>query len=169
MAGYGKVSALSMPSGNKVKVRRGSTLTLVQAGLLPGNLIGAVWEVFGKGDPPSPAEVAKDPEKVKTMASMMEASLAAVLVQPEITDGASDTDVDAEGFTTGKVNPRDIPDNDKVLLFGFLQGVVKGNVEEQAEEAALTKFPAEPDRPAGGSGGEAVRPPAESAVAAPAA
>ena len=167
MAGYGQIHTLSLPSGNKVKVRRGSILTLVQAGVLPGNLIGAVWEIFGKGNPPSPAELAQDPEKIRTMAAMMEASLRAVLVQPEVTDGDSETGTDAEGFTTGKVNPRDVPDNDKVLLFGFIQGVVKGDADEQAEEAALRKFPAEPGREAAGSGGEAVRATPEPAAPAP--
>lgn len=160
-AGFGKVFSLALPSGNKVRVRRGSILTLVKGGQLPSNLIGAVWQHFGQAAPTSAQEIASDPERITSVVAVMEASVRAVLVNPKVTDEPTETSEDAEGYTVGHVNPGDIPDNDKVVLFGFTQGLIRGLEEEPLrapEGSPLAQFPAEPGSQAGGSGSEAVRP-----------
>lgn len=163
---YGKVYPLSLPSGNKVKVRRPSLITRVRTGQLPSALLATVWQTFGRALATSAEELAKDPERIISMLDMMDAAVCAASVSPKITpDGPTAVEVDAEGFTTGTVNVADIPDGDKAVIFGFFQQVLEGD-EDRAKEADLARFRDGAAGAAGGSGGEAVRPEAEQPAAA---
>lgn len=167
--GYGKILTLPLPSGNKVRVRRTSLLTLVRLNQIPPQLISAVWTVFGKDD--GTPVVAKDElDRVQTMVALMDQAIKAVLVDVKIVDGdvLSDTDEDADGFMIGTANLRDIPDADKALIFGFAQGVVNADPIKTEVRKDLEKFPAGAAGETPGPGSETVRPAAEQSDSAPA-
>lgn len=154
---YGKVQVLSLPSANKVRVRRVSLLSMVRSNQLPPTLISAVWAVFGTGDGAKVDEA----ERVKTMVALMDASVKAVLVDLKVTeDGVSDTHIDEQGCTVGTVNLDDMPDSDKNLLFAYAQGTADGKDEEVLKD--LTSFRRESAGEASGSGSAAVRSQTES-------
>jgi hypothetical protein len=157
MAGYGNVEMLPLPSGNKVRVKRISLLTQVRLKQIPPNLISAVWSVFGRdGDGPAPPINMN--ERAETMIGLMDAAIKAVVVDLKIVDeGLSETTLDAEGFTIGQVNIRDIPDTDKALIFGFCQGSVNASPITMEVERDLKSFPPEPARETPGSGGDSLR------------
>lgn len=158
---YGKIYDLSLPSGNKVKVRRPSLLTLIRTGQLPSTLVAAVWKVFGQAE--GPASMMQSGDDVQMMIGMMDATIKSILVSPSVTDEPSDVAVDEQGYTTGHVNINDIPDMDKTTMFGFATAMVSGDREEKAKEADLAKFRArEPGNPPG-SDGETVQSQAEPA------
>jgi hypothetical protein len=161
MAGYGKVQSLPLPSGNKVRVKRISLLTQVRLKQIPPNLISAVWSVFGR-DSEGPAPPINMNDRAETMIGLMDAAVKAVLVDLKISeDDPSETTVDADGFTIGTVNIKDMPDTDKALIFGFCQGTLNADEISMEVERDLKSFPPEPARETPGSGGEPVRDPTE--------
>ena len=165
---YGKTYALSLPSGNKVRVHRGSILTRARTGQLTSGLVAAVWKTFGEGAGSQPPEK-QTPEQIVTMLEIMDACIKVCLVSPSVAadpEAVSEVSVDAEGFTTGTVNIRDSPDADKALIFGFFQQAVDSDDEtEVTKQADLARFRGEPGGEGAGTGGDAVRDPAEPAPA----
>lgn len=150
---YGKVYTLPLPSGNKVRVRRVSLLSMIRTKQLPSALIAAVWNVFGTAAAGGQAEI-KEEDRVGTMVELMDACVKIVLVDLKVTDdGESVTKLDDEGYTIGVVNLSDIPDGDKNVLFGFAQSTIDGKEVDKD----LEKFRPEPASPAPGLSGEAVR------------
>lgn len=160
--GYGKTLSLPLPSGNKVRVRRVSLLSLVKLGQIPPQLISAVWAVFGRDDATGIAK--DDNERVQTMVALMDQAVRAVLIDIKVVEGdiPSDTSEDKDGFMIGTVNVGDIPDSDKALIFGFAQGSINADPIQQEVAEALAKFPGESARETPGPGSETVRPAAES-------
>jgi hypothetical protein len=155
--GYGKILSLPLPSGNKVRVRRVSLLSLVKLGQIPPQLISAVWAVFGRDDA---SGIAKDDnERVQTMVALMDQAVRAVLIDIKIVEGTelSDTSEDKDGFMIGTVNVGDIPDSDKALIFGFAQGSINADPIQQEVAEALAKFPGESARETPGPVGETLR------------
>lgn len=155
--GYGKVLSLTLPSGNKVRVKRVSLLTMVKLNQIPPELISAVWAVFGREDPAAlPADQA---ERVNTMVELMDQAVKSVLVDIKIVTGdeVTETTEDAEGFMIGTVNVRDIPDSDKTMMFGFAQGVMNADPLQVEAAKQLEKFPDKSAGEAPGPSGEEVR------------
>ena len=159
--GYGKILSLPLPSGNKVRVRRVSLLSLVKLGQIPPQLISAVWAVFGRDDATGISK--DDNERVQTMVALMDQAVRAVLIDINVVDGTelSDTSEDKDGFMIGTVNVGDIPDSDKALIFGFAQGSINADPIQVEAAKQLEKFPVESARETPGPSGEAVRPEAE--------
>lgn len=155
--GYGKVLSLTLPSGNKVRVKRVSLLTMVKLNQIPSELISAVWAVFGREDP---AALPQDQtERVNTMVELMDQAVKSVLVDIKIVTGddLTETDEDKDGFMIGTVNVRDIPDSDKTMMFGFAQGVMNADAIQVEAAKQLGKFPDLATGEVAGSGSEAVR------------
>jgi hypothetical protein len=157
----GSTYVLTLPiSGEKVRVRRPSTFSLVAAGALPAELTTLVWKLFGDRKK-SMADVMMDAEQLSTYTQLVERFVPHVLVSPKIGD-TTELEHDKDGVLTGMVALVDLADLDKNNLFMFGIGAVHAD-EEVAEVVAadLATFRAKQPRTDAGPGGKAVRPAAK--------
>ncbi len=165
---FGRTHTLRLPiSGERVRVRRPSTFSLVAAGTLPAELTTLVWKLFGSGK--QVTEMLEEAKNLTDYTKLVERMVPHVLVDPVVTD-VSDCEPDAEGVLTGTVALVDLPDLDKNHLFMYGVGAVRAEEEIQEEAgtrevvaADLATFPGEPAPGDAGPGGEAVRAAAEPA------
>lgn len=162
--GYGKVEVLPLPSGNKVRVKRVSLLSQVRLRNIPPELIGVIWSTFGTSEGVNPIAGMADEQRINMMINLMDSAIKPALVDLTIVEGDIETETteDAEGFTCGTLNIKDLPDTDKAIIFGFVMGNVKADPLEKEVERDLAAFPGQSARATAGSGGEAVRDPSKS-------
>ncbi len=165
---YGRALTLSLPSGIKVRARRPSVLSLINAGGFPADLNVEVWKLIKK-DLLDPDKVAGDPEGIKQWARLIDAYVPHVLIDPRVVDGDAPTDLEeADGFVTGRLNIKDFGDMDKQVAFLFGNGAAPAD-EELTERGitgpaalaeALRRFRDGSARDEAGRGVEEVRAPA---------
>jgi hypothetical protein len=158
---YG-VQSLTLPSGNKVRVRRPSVLSLIAAGGFPTDLTSEAWKLARK-DMIDPDKMAADPEGVKSWAKLIDAFIPHVLADLQIT-GSGETKIEeADGYMTGVMMSYDMNDMDKQVVFLFGTGVLpsdeemKAKAREEISAEALKEFRDERESVDAGHGGEAVR------------
>lgn len=170
---FGRPHVLTLPiSGYKIRVRRPSLFTLVNAGAFPDDLAASVWTMSKRGFQLSSngpeAEGETDPHKFGEFARVIEVYIPHVLVDPKAS-ATSDVRLDAEGCLTGLLDVAELDDVDKQRLFFFGQGIMLSD-DEMVEKAArisaaaaeVTSADVRPFRDGaargdGGPGGEALR------------
>lgn len=161
---FGRVHVLRLPiSGERVRVRRPSTFSLVAAGVLPAELTTLVWKLFGSGQ--KVTDMLEETKNLFDYTKLVEQMLPHVLVEPQV-GAESDCEPGEDGVLRGTVALIDLPDLDKNHIFMYGVGAVRSEDESQPQEvvaADLAPFPGEPARGDAGPGGEAVRAAAEPA------
>lgn len=149
MEPFGSARVVTLPqSGQKVRARRPSLVTLIATGGFPAELASVVWNMYEKGEDPS--QNAKDAEGILRMANLIEQYVPHVLVTPQV-GPVTQTDVDGEGVLIGTVSMIDLPDMDKRFLFFYGQGLLDGTTQPPASPEivsakALESFPENGER-----------------------
>jgi hypothetical protein len=154
------VDEIVLPSGYIVKVRKVSMYSLIAAGVFPNELTSIAMQVADKKDGTEKllTSVTEDPEGLKKFAGMVDILLLEVLVDPVGTmdkDVRTACEITADNQLTGIINLRELDDDDKQYLFIWTQRPRRALRREV--EANLDTFRDGAERPAAGSGGEAVR------------
>lgn len=154
MVDLAAVKVVTLPfSKYKVRLRRPSLITLIATGGFPTELASVVWKMYETNK--NADELAKEPDGILHMASLMESYIPFVLVEPHV-GGATNLQLDAEGNMTGTWAMIDVSDSDKRFLFFYGQGLlddfptepVKNGATPEPEVSAqtLATFPEEQAR-----------------------
>jgi len=129
---YG-AQTLTLPSGNKVRVRRPSVLSLIAAGGFPNELTNEAWKLARK-EMIDPEKLQSDPQGIQLWAALIGAFVPHVCLDLKVVQAAvGGTKVDVvDGLMTGVIEGNDLSDMDKQVIFLFGTDVLPSD-EEQAE------------------------------------
>jgi len=160
---FGQVTIVTLPSGDKVRCKKPSLVTMLTVGLFPNDLTVHAIRLYNKDLPAVPT--IEDPEQVKAMMRLIDAFIPRVLVDPAV-GAATAVTLDPDGIQTGTTTLEDIPDADKQWLFLWGQSLLPDDATKlpaPAEEtppasAAVAPFRAGDERPDAGSLGATVPP-----------
>jgi hypothetical protein len=160
---YGQLTVVTLPSGNKVRAKKPSLVTLIVGGVFPNDMMRHAIRLYNKDIPEQPTRV-EDPEQARAALQLMDIMLPKVLIHPSI-GNVTAVEEDEEGVQKGTVMLEDVPDGDKQWLFLWGQGLLPddaskplpGEVKTPAA-AEVAPFRGESERSDAGSGSAEVQP-----------